>query len=156
METFILKPILFLDIDNVICFDNNWCDESMSVLNYILDSTNSYVVVISDRRNRGTTEDLQDLLNKYGFTGKVIGKTKNSTPGPIDAMHLERDRAIEIEEFRKENNIDSNYAIVDDMNLYNDENVAGTGVDERFVLVDFDIGIKEPGKCEIIIELLNK
>lgn len=79
--------IIFLDIDGVLNsqdfyqkrFDKEKEDEidllAIENLNRIVDVTNANVVISSTWRRGSEICQLQELLDKFGFKGKVIGKT---------------------------------------------------------------------------------
>lgn len=51
--------------------------QSIKYLNHIIDKTGTKVVISSTWRSGRSVEDLQELLDKVGFIGEVIGKTPN-------------------------------------------------------------------------------
>lgn len=81
--------ILFLDIDGVLNSQAYWRRrpviyrkrihdldrEAMARLNTVLDRTGATVVVSSTWRIGHSRVELQQMLNAYGFTGTVFGKT---------------------------------------------------------------------------------
>jgi len=78
-----LKKIIFLDIDGVLnCeiddIQNEFEDISkrcVKMLNTIIKETDAKVVISSVWRNNRTVDQLQELLEKYGFEGEVVSKT---------------------------------------------------------------------------------
>jgi hypothetical protein len=103
--------VIFLDIDGVLNHEKwykkrqhfkggldqkEWSDcypfyefdpESIDRLNKIIDQTGAVVVVSSTWRHSRRVEDLQEILEKVGFTGKVIDTTPsiNARIGPESA-----------------------------------------------------------------------
>lgn len=88
--------IIFLDIDGVLNHQDWYCrrheemdqndivshyplyefdPESVKWLNHIIEATGSKVVVSSTWRHGRRVEDLQEILDRVGFIGEVIGKT---------------------------------------------------------------------------------
>ncbi len=81
-------PIIFLDFDGVLnntvhAFNakgKDWQNQELDRdcierLNNLIKETGAKVVVTSTWRLNRTVEELQSILNKYGFEGQVIGKT---------------------------------------------------------------------------------
>lgn len=118
-----LKPnefIIFLDIDGTLTSidycNNRWNGEggeesmldprAIQWLNEFL-GNDGIVVVSSTWRIGKTIEELQIILNKVGFTGKIIGST------PL----LNTDRGVEIKRWLKDNDLYydfERYVIFDD------------------------------------------
>jgi hypothetical protein len=102
------KTIIFLDIDGV-CNRNtsiNIIDiQNMIWLNLLLGRTNASVVIISSYRVTQSIKNLQDLMGKYGFKGKIIDFTPE----------LDGCRGDEIQQWLDNNPVDR-YVILDDRN----------------------------------------
>lgn len=173
--------ILFLDHDGVICLDvpphqyaiswnNKWqvhpfCKKAVRVLNEIIKATDCEIVVSSDWRHHLSLGDMRALYIESGiikaplcFTGKVELPyelfMENNPENPDLILYeskLEEERTQEIDQWRTQHKIIGNYCIVDDLMLYDaDQNV------NRFIRTDpYRGGIKQTGKKEAIIELLN-
>jgi hypothetical protein len=86
--------LIFLDIDGVLNYELFYREQSQSerykevghplcdlsehavdLLNHIIDKTGAKVVVSSTWRKGRTVEELQELLEKVGFKGEIIGRT---------------------------------------------------------------------------------
>lgn len=131
--------IIFLDIDGVLTSNINrkekykehqkikdkwewkkfWFDENcIKQLNYLVQSTNSKIVISSTWRKNHTLKQLQQIFKEVGFVGEIIGKTKclyfeNSIGKTVP-------RGCEIDLWLTENYdkyklpLDFNYIILDD------------------------------------------
>lgn len=184
--------IIFLDIDGVLNHENwykkrqqlkngldqkEWSEhypfyefdpESVERLNKIIDQTGALVVVSSTWRHGRRVEDLQEILDRVGFTGKVIDTTPslNARIGQESAGYTvprgcEIDWWLKSKKFQrinwsKEKQLEyleksevKNYIILDDDSdmLYNQR--------EHFVQTTWKDGLndKHADKC---IEILNK
>jgi hypothetical protein len=82
-----MSPIIFLDVDGVIApFVDRYqygevSPSCIQVLNEIVSRSGAAVVVSSSLRFGKTVEELQDLLDEFGFTGRVIDKDPTDMPG---------------------------------------------------------------------------
>lgn len=90
-----LTKLIFLDIDGVLNYElfyreksqhqrhmevgdlGDLCPKAISNLNHIIEETNAQVIISSTWRLGNTKENLQDLLNRVGFKGEIIGLTPN-------------------------------------------------------------------------------
>lgn len=84
--------IIFLDIDGVMNNEIDYNEDEMKTpddmisrrcvenLNELIENTGAKVVISSTWRHGRTVEQLQQILNKFGFVGEVIDKTP-SLPG---------------------------------------------------------------------------
>lgn len=83
--------VIFLDFDGVLNCEIDFTIEveediskrCIGLLNNIIKETKAEVVVSSVWRNGKTIEELQTLLEKYGFEGKVIGTTPHLGHGSL-------------------------------------------------------------------------
>ena len=88
----------------------DWDSQAVSRLKYILDKTNSKIIISSDWRNNNDPNKMKDLLtiqklDSYYFCDNVILDKVNS---------LAYTRALEIQDSLNRYNID-NYVVLDDM-----------------------------------------
>ena len=103
--------MLFLDIDGVLAPIRRWdrygdLDPAcIRVLNDIVARADADVVVSSTWRYGKTVAELQEMLEAWGFTGRVVGVTPTGAPGTA--------RGDEIAAWLAEHDV-SGYAIVDD------------------------------------------
>lgn len=134
MKQKLLTKILFLDFDGVlndsirIQILKEWkgikwgCDwirpELVKILNRIISETEAKIVVSSSWRGKFNKEQLQEILNEQGFIGEVIGTTKILSERNIfkDEVPLKfYDRSDEILLWIEENNLNGNWAVLDDI-----------------------------------------
>ena len=103
------------DISDVIATLYDWNNQAVARIKYILDSTNSKIIVSSDWRSEKLPNKMHDLLQihnlgDYWYKDNIILRDFNS---------LSEIRHLEIEDSLKKYPID-NYVIIDDMKeLYN-------------------------------------
>jgi hypothetical protein len=147
--------LLFLDFDGVITtLESKWeiCPEKIKLLNKIVEQTDCRIVVSSTWRLNKTVEELQELLDGKGFTGRVIGKTPSLPYIKFEDSPIQFCRGEEIKYFLQKmterGNIKS-YCIVDDDQdfLYTQRN--------NFVNTDSFKGISEQD-IEKVINILNR
>jgi len=107
----VTRRVIFLDIDGVLAPIRRWdrygdLDPAcIQVLNGIVARAGADVVVSSTWRHGKTVAELQEMLEAEGFTGRVVGKTPNGTPGA--------DRGDEIAAWLAEHPV-GGYVIIDD------------------------------------------
>ena len=132
-----MKPTIFLDLDGVLATDyelfeivtmdfyslkeNLWAIElkvpypfdkdCVRVLNEIITETDADVVLSSDWKKHWTLEQLDIIFKKNGIIKSPIDITTNKTSSYMDH---EKNRAYQIEDYVKNNNI-KNFVIIDDM-----------------------------------------
>ena len=161
------KPILFLDIDDVLittreyyvprskvwakyntakelnvpCTYNPGCVE---VLNKILEVTDCQIVLTSDWRLRWNIEEMGRIFEMNGISRNPDDFTEYD---PISLSDHVRNRVHEIVKYIEKNNIE-NYAVVDDYPMGNYLPVV------RFVLTKEKEGIKQTNIKEKIIKIL--
>ena len=148
--------VIFLDIDGVLnskkFFKSDYTyaapDDSLDPyaikkLNKIVDKTGAEIVVSSTWRIGKSVDDLENILNRNGFTGHVIDKTE-------DLIHERKTRGDEIKKWLDEHlNIDS-FVIIDDFNFPKFEKYFST----RFVQTDDRVGLsnQDADKCVDILQ----
>lgn len=152
--------IIFLDLDGVIhpfnepdkLFDFNGFlaerlnQKSVKVLNEIILATDCEIVISSDWRQHYTLLELQKIFE----ANKIIKTPIDVTPCVefTNALFLERDRVIEINQFLVEHkDMIGTFCVVDDMNLPIDNLV--------LCARPYNEGIKQTGIKEKIIKILN-
>jgi hypothetical protein len=107
----VTRRVIFLDIDGVLAPIRRWerygdLDTAcIQVLNEIVARTAADVVVSSTWRYGKTVAQLQEMLERHGFTGRVVDKTPNGAPGA--------DRGDEIAAWLAEHAV-GGYVIIDD------------------------------------------
>jgi hypothetical protein len=147
---------LFLDIDGVIRIDGIWVNANINALNEILTITNAQIVLTSDWRKAYSLIEMNEIFESLGIKYKIIGFTPIiSSVGQPPIDYLEATRAKEIESYRSDHAIVDNYAIVDDIDVYNNEFVKRTTKDKHFVLTMFYTGIYSPDVKKKLIKLLQ-
>ena len=105
------ENVIFLDIDGVLApipDPSRYGDMDpacVQVLNAIVEQSGAAIVVTSSMRYGKSNEQLQELLEEFGFVGKVIGKT------PTEPRGLTRGEEITI--WLAENPV-TGYVILDD------------------------------------------
>lgn len=138
-----MRAIIFLDVDGVLIHEplvhklpipvpvpGAWetpDPECIKVLNQIVEQSGARIVVSSCWRIGRTLEELQELLNKWGVVGEVIGRTGQSLYS----------RGHEIAEWmlkNKSDNICVPIVIIDD-------DTDMHGVTQYLVKTDFRIGL---------------
>ena len=98
------------DISDIIAVLYDWNDQAVARLKYVLDNTNSKIIISSDWRSERQPNKMHDLLEicnlgKYWFKDNIIVR---------EALTLPKIRHLEIEDSLKKYPID-NFVIVDDM-----------------------------------------
>lgn len=166
-----MKPIFFLDIDGVIATDNEqyniitkdfmndnaWAkalmvpypfnDDCVQILNDIIEQTDADIVLSSDWKKHWILEQLDTIFKRNGVIKSPIDITEFIY---CSMSNYEQNRAYQIEEYIKKNNI-KNYVIVDDMDLKYYLETSN----KHFVRTDGEFGIKEIGIKENIIKILK-
>jgi len=140
--------VIFLDIDGVINLDIDWCEESINVLNKLINVTDSKIVITSDWRYNYTLTELRNIFNNIGLHCEIIDTIDLQENSNIESM--EKDRIIGIMNYIKKHELD-NYLIIDDMDLDKFDLI-----NHRFVKTKFSQGLKETGLLEKCIEVLKK
>lgn len=133
----VLNHSKYYDTDEFMLHDINYPNEQLSrntiaLLNKFLIKTNSVVVVTSDWRLGTSVEELQSILEKKGFTGRVVGKTKNLSHEFNTCMC----RGKEIEQYINEHHIES-FVVFDDDTSDLEE------VWNNLVIIDGDYGLTQ-------------
>ena len=143
---------------------DNFNPKAIKVLNQILEETGAEIVISSDWRKWASLEDLGTFYEAQGIIKKPIGLTRMVEE--IDTLTgglyhykgwYERARVVEIEDWLKNNPVDS-WVAVDDMQLGEYINVDGStnGGLKNFVHTPkLYEGIKQTGVKEKIINFLN-
>jgi hypothetical protein len=168
-----MKPTIFLDLDGVLAtniqlFDvitkdfqslneNSWAKElkvpypfdnvCVDVLNEILEKTEADIVLSSDWKKHWTLEQLDIIFKNNRIIKSPIDITTNKT---LSYMDYEKNRAYQIEEYVKRNNIEK-FVIIDDMYIshYLDD------MKNNFIQTDGYEGIKEVGIKDKILNVLK-
>ncbi len=158
------KPILFLDIDDVIALSlqynskkknvygvYNFDNGCVKILNEILDATNADIILSSDWKNHFDINTMNNIMSFNCVKTDIVHYTPDLWGIKYnDLKQLEECRANEILLCVKELNIE-NYVAIDDLNL------SKWIDDEHFVLCGRSYeGIKQIGIKEKIINKLNK
>lgn len=101
------NPLCFLDIDGVlnsILFLQNATIEqkrnmldpnAITLLNELIEKTDAKVVVTSTWRLHNSIQDLQSILESFGFKGEIIDKTKDLRVGPYGHAMLRGNEVLE-------------------------------------------------------------
>mgnify|MGYP006283899961 CR=1 FL=1 len=165
--------VIFLDIDGVLATDkqfymntknfiqkNDWAKElkvpypfdqgCVKVLNEILSVTDAVIVLSSDWKTHWSLTELHTIFEKNGVSEYPRYKTNNEEK---DWGNLEKNRALQIENFIKEFNIDS-YVIVDDLTVGDFMTLPNSK--SKFVRTKSNHGLKESGIKNKILKVLNK
>lgn len=144
--------IIFLDFDGVL---NNqlWYvktkgsrerddldKESIGFLNNLIEATGAKVVITSTWRLGRTIEELQEILVRNGFTGEVIGKTKDLRYGEDGDCVL---RGNEILQWMKSHPTELGCAYWDyrDYVILDDDSDMLYWQKDNFILIDPYVGI---------------
>jgi hypothetical protein len=142
--------LLFLDLNGVLDSEkstklNELDPVCIENLNYITDTTNAEIVLTSDWR---TTNGVDEMLHKFGVTGKIIGKT------PLNNYSCRGyEIVLYLMDYAENNNMDVDdikYIIVDDrddfMFVFQLDNMVKT---------DYKIGLRKED-ADKIIAILNE
>jgi hypothetical protein len=169
-----MKKIIFLDIDGPLAwgtwldgrinFNDDlsipypWVKEDCDALTSILEQTGAEIVISSDWKYHYTLPQMREIMDYYEIPSNTLidHTTKTATKVKMSSS-LEMDRANEIIQWLKENNVKKNWVTIDDLNL-------GSGFKYfkypkyRHVQVDGDHGYggRLRDKVEMIIKILNK
>ena len=170
---FDMKPIIFLDLDGVLATDyelfdvvtmdfhslkeNTWAKElnvpypfdedCVGVLNEIFIETDADIVLSSDWKKHWTLEQLDIIFKNNGIIKSPIDITSKKT---ISYMDHEKNRAYQIEDYVKNNNI-KNFVIIDDMYISHHLD----DMKNKFVRTEGYEGIKGIGIKERILNILK-
>jgi hypothetical protein len=138
---------------------DNFDKKSVEVLNRIIEQTDAEIVVSSDWKLHATLEELQELYREYGVSKSpiaVTGKLEEIDPDSAGLFRwkgwLERSRCIEIQDWLKNNEVDT-WVAVDDLNM-SDEYLR-PGLTNFVLTARSSEGIKQSGIEEKIIKILN-
>jgi hypothetical protein len=157
-----MNKVIFLDIDGVLncnsfLYSNNRCDREdvemidpslILKLNRIIKETGANVVISSSWRIQYNHKQLQEMFDKIGFIGNVVGQT----------IYSIFDRGYEIIDYLRNNDVDK-FVILDDNDIF-DKNVNGEDEDiieniiNHFVKTDCEIGISD-SDVNLAINILN-
>lgn len=163
-----MKPIIFLDIDGVLTTDTEYnrirkkfwdkYDTAkqlripypfnpgcVKVFNEILDETDADIVLSSDWRKYWDLEQLDTIFRFNKVVKSPMGKTGNF---PTSFSAMDKNRAHEIDIYRKEHNI-TNYVIIDDLDLEHFVPI------EHFVKTTDREGIKQSNVKQKILKVLK-
>lgn len=113
--------IIFLDIDGVLCTQPPWKPEVMAAdgysefnaacvqhLNTLVAQTGARIILTSSRRMTKSIAEFQQIMQRRGFQGEIVGKVDDATE-PTGAS-----RASEIEGWLLRNGEPAHYVIIDD------------------------------------------
>lgn len=114
-------PIIFLDIDGVLCTQNQWKADVIAEdgysefnsacvqnLNRLVEQTKAKVILTSSRRINKTVEEFRAIMARRGFRGEIIGKINEKTA--LDSSS----RSEEIIDWLERNGKPDKYVIIDD------------------------------------------
>lgn len=140
---------------------DNFDKKSIQVLNQILETTDSEIVVSSDWKLHATLDELGDYYESQGIIKRPIAITPNLhefDPTTNDLFMwkrwLEKKRILEIQEYLEKNPNVEKWVAVDDLNMSPESN-GGYGL-ENFVLTPKSSeGIKQSGIKEKLVEFLK-
>lgn len=145
--------VVFLDFDGVLNSDEtpdnlDFSKFAIQELNTLIAKTGAKIVVSSDWRRGRSVSELQSILEIWGFTGEIVGKTKvwNETSGWMSFSELERNRVKEIKQYLSEHPEITTWIAIDDMDLPLSS--------DHFVRTNPEIGLSHKN-VEEAIELLG-
>jgi hypothetical protein len=164
-----MKPIIFLDIDGVLCtfgeYNRNrrkfwdkydlagtlrlpyeFNPKCVKVFNEILDETDADIVLSSDWR---THYNLQELDNIFKFNKVVKSPMDVTEVHPTSMSFLERNRGGEITMYLEKHPDITTYVIVDDLNL------TKFVPEGHFVLTTEREGIKQSNVKQKVLKILG-
>jgi hypothetical protein len=114
-------PIIFLDIDGVLCTQKQWKPEIMAEdgysqfnqrcvekLNTLVEQTHAKVILTSSRRINKTLEAFAAIMRRRGFTGELLGKINDHTE--LSSVS----REDEIRQWLEKHGEPARYVIIDD------------------------------------------
>jgi hypothetical protein len=114
-------PIIFLDIDGVLCTQKQWKPESMAEdgysqfnhrcvekLNKLIEQTGAKVILTSSRRINKSLEEFAAIMQRRGFTGELLGKINDTTE--LSSVS----RGDEIRQWLEKYGEPNRYVIIDD------------------------------------------
>lgn len=132
-------------------------NDLVKILNRVIRETGAKVVISSSWRYHRNPDEMQDILDRCGFKGEVIGRTPraleidpSSVGAPPMRMSQLYDRGYEILQWLVQNshlNVADNFAIVDDQ-------WEMTPVKDHFVRTSMACGITEED-ADRLIAILN-
>ena len=163
-----MDKIIFLDIDGVIATDKEFFTnrtnfqkkhevagklripypfnaKAVGVLNEILEATGAEIVLSSDWRFHWDLDELDGIFKFNGVTKSPIAITSKIKRKM--SSELEDDRLHQIIDFKRKHDI-TNYVAIDDLNM-------SFGLGDHFFLTKSNMGIKQTGLKEKIINKLN-
>jgi hypothetical protein len=167
-----MKPKIFLDLDGVLATDyelfevvtmdfqslskNQWAKDlnvpypfdkdCVKVLNEILIETDADMILSSDWKKHWVLEQIDEIFKNNGIIKSPIDVTNTKT---LSYMDHELNRAYQIQEYVKKNNIEK-YVIIDDM--YISHHLTDK---DKFVRTEGYDGIKGIGIKEKILNILK-
>jgi hypothetical protein len=142
-------PLVFLDFDGVL---NSWESErckrscawedrldwkAIERLNRLVAVSGAGVVVSSAWRLGQTVEQMANLLEANGFTGRVVGVTPSLVDKSVesaDGIYLAKERGEEISAWREATRHEGPFVVLDDGSDMR-------GVEAHFVQTDHEIGL---------------
>lgn len=149
--------IIFLDVDGVLnsldyakklyetdkvarsCYDFPFDPRCLSNLKYLVDITNSYLVITSTwRMHEIGKEILISELRKYNLDDRVIGYTSI----------LHKERGEEVKDYLDKLGKEVNYIILDDDSDF-------TGLEEYLIKTNFHVGLTEENVTDAVKKLVK-
>lgn len=107
-----MKKVLFLDIDGVLCIQENFChdlednespfaERCVEQLHRIVEATYCDIVISSSWRKKGDVEHLRELFKRRGFKypNRIIGRTVTGQQQVVKGAHFMIPRGLEIKQW---------------------------------------------------------
>jgi len=161
-----MKKVIFLDIDGVLATESEFFTnrtnfqkknevarelripypfnvKAVDVFNTILDETDAEIVLSSDWRTHWNLEELDGIFKFNVVKKSPIDVTSNIVKDTT--MNLEEERTYQINLYVEEHKLE-NWVAIDDLKL---------DLDERFFKTKSNMGIKQTGLKDKIINKLN-
>lgn len=125
----------------------DWNMEAISIINYIIDKTNAYLVISSNWRNHLFPNKMKDLLKIHNLDIFYLGDTPDiiSIPNYKNKLKLYHYKVIEILAYLEQNPDITNYVVIDDLDL-------SIGLDNHFVKTNNLITKEEGDMCIKILQ----
>ncbi|WP_400191230.1 HAD domain-containing protein [Hymenobacter sp. B81] len=115
------NSIIFLDIDGVLCTQSAWKPEIIAAdgysefnaacienLNLLIEQTGAGIILTSSRRMTKTIDEFQEIMQRRGCCGQIIGKVDDATaPSGVS-------RAVEIAAWLNHYGQPAHFVILDD------------------------------------------
>jgi hypothetical protein len=114
-------PIIFLDIDGVLCTQNLWKPDKIASdgysefnqkcvnnLNMLVELTGAKIILTSSRRINKTVEEFTAIMQRRGFTGQILAKVNE------DEQINSTARNEKIRQWINKHGLPDRYVIIDD------------------------------------------